>query len=262
MSLAKRCEKADTLVVDLFVRGTLFKRSIELPLFYKEYPRLGSQTDLLEAARLQMQPVPEKVMGRVYRAERRPVNVNFIPWDRYGTYLSGEKPQFLESCLGILEHQRDYVAINLAEAPKDETLKMDVYWRGKLLKEAYELPIRYLHGERKFAESRVDLAEAIREAIPQTRLRGRDTTVQFMNRKQAPLTLPIDWKKRKAGVARLMARSDQIKELKNQWIAVNVEPVITVDGLLCAHCNTFDAVFKHEESNQFYCSKQCYLDGQ
>lgn len=259
-TLGTKCDKARTLTVDLFSNGKLYKSRVKLALPYDQ-SRVTS--DLIDAARIVMSPTTQKMMGIVYVSETRPADLNSIPWNNYGTYVSGSsEPSYLVSCTRALEFQNKYVAINLSPAPLDETLKMDIYWRGNLIKQDYELPIHYVHGERVFGVSRVNFAEAVREAIPPDLLLTYDITIQFMNRRVKPdLTAqPIDWSARKQGVTRLMAKWDQIKKLQKGWVAVNVEPVMTIQGLTCDFCCLFDAVFQHNESKQFYCSKQCFLD--
>lgn len=261
--LSSKCDKAYTLTVDLFFDGRPYKSGVTLPLMYDQ-TRPGSEagTDLIDTARRYVSPEVAKMMGRVYITSKKPANPSSIPWNLQGTYISGDRP-YLVYCSRILEYQKKYIAINLSPAPQDETLKMDVYWRGKLIRKDYELPIHFTHGERVFGESRVDLAEAVREAIPPELLDSYDTTLQFRNRRAKPDEIEVmDWSERKPGVARLMAKWNQIKKLQGDWVAVNVEPVMKISGLKCDSCCVFDAAFQHEESNQFYCSKQCFLDHQ
>lgn len=261
------CDDAFTLKVDLFSNGKVFKRGVRIPVLYNHYsPGGGMMSDLIEAVRLYMQPNgggSKKMMGRVYVADRAPADLAKIPWNQQGTFVSGE-PGYLVSCYKIHEYEKKYVAIDTSMITcdsDDETLKIDIYWRGSLLKKGYEVPLRYSHGERQFGESRVDIAEAIRKSgvIPDD---TQDTTIQYVTKSARPTYnyTAQDWAARKSGKSHLMAKCDEVKMLQQRFMAVNIMPVVTIEGLKCQHCTVFDAVLKHNETKQFYCSKQCFLD--
>ena len=253
-----KCDKALTLVLDLFIDGKLFKLNARLDLVYDQYVMAtGTSTDILESARRYVDPEWKKVMGILFEAEKRPDDVREISWYAYGTYVTGGT-KHLVTCSRVLEYQKKYVAMNLSGACEDENLMMNIFWRSEPIESAFPVPIQYLHGERKFGESRVDLAQAVRAAIPAELLAGQDTVIQFFSRERKP-DYTINWASRKSGKQRLHATCEQVEMLKKRFIAVNLEPIIKTTGLKCSIC-PFDAEYHDVETNQFYCSLQCLED--
>lgn len=253
-----KCDKAHEVTVDLFSNGKLVKSNVLLPIVYVNYVNgIGMVASLVESARLYMSPNVKKMMGRIYVTEKKPANITAIPWNSVGTYLT-DVPDRLDTCTNILDYQTKYVAIDLAPACVDETLIMDISWRGKIIKKNYALPIHYVHGVRKFGESRVDLVEAVRTVIPSNLLSDYDTIIQFYSRSNERKE-PLDWEKRRTGVPRLMVTCDQIKTFQRRWITVNLEPVIKMEGMECHMC-CFDVQYHDEVNNKFFCSITCYHD--
>jgi hypothetical protein len=255
-----KCDKALLLQVDLFIDGKLFQRNARLqPVFDQYVSGLGTTADLLETARRYVNPNVRKMMGIIFEAEKRPEDLREIPWYAYGTYVTGGRSRPLVTCSRVLEYQKKYVAINLTTACKDDTLRMNISWRNEIVKTNFPVPIHYSHGERKFGESRVDLAQAVRAVIPNELLEGQDIVIQFFSRDREP-DYCVNWSSRKPGKERLMATCEQIKMLKKRFIAVNLEPIITNPvGLQCSIC-PFNAEYHNVETNQFYCSLQCLED--
>lgn len=253
-----QCDKARILTVDLFLDGKLFMASAKLGLVYDKYiDGSGVSADLLEAARLYVNPGVKKMMGIVYVANKKPSDTSKIPWYAYGTYVTdGASP--LLSCATTLDYQKKYVAINVAAACDDDVLVMSISWQGAYVKQRYVLPISYTHGERKFGESRVDLVKAVRAAIPYEMLLDRQVSLQFFSRDKEP-DYSLNWSIRKPGVKRLMATCEQVRMLQNRFINVNLEPIPDTTTLKCSIC-PFDAEFHNAEKNEFYCSLQCHDD--
>jgi len=233
----------NTLKADLYYEGKLYKRDVLLPLEYNQ----NDEVDLFYIASFNV-PDTMRTKYRLFTSPSQPNPDASLQWQD----VRRPAPKF--SRTRIRELQQGYVAIDIFEEPfkfaepfdsddaTQQTLKVDLFFRGTPYKKGVSLPLNYVNGS-------VDLLRLVAQQIPNLLF----PRIKIFKAAQAP-SRPINWFKIQEQPLQRYTEAE-IDALQNEgYVAIEVLGEL---DLVCRVCSQ-KALFANRRLMEPFCSEKCH----